>query len=305
MLGALATTLPLAAQQRPWRIGMLSLINPGAYWKYFQEALRDFGYANAALVIRSAEGNEQKLHELAGELVRERVDIIVCYQTPSVVAARKATNTIPIVMAPAGDPVASGLVTSLARPGANVTGVSGSTTDLAVKTLELVKDVRPQARRVGVLANATDAFTKTFVGNLEDAGRRLRIELRVAMVRSENELDAVFAEWVKSKVEAVIVQPSLPRRRPIELALKYRLPSMAPAAPFADAGGLMSYSNSTKEIGRKAAVFVDKILKGAKPAELPVEQPTVFELIVNLRTAKALGITFPPSVVARADRVVE
>lgn len=291
------------------RIGVLSLINATApYLGFFRESLRELGYVegrNVLIDIRSADGNPQLLENLAMDMVRAKPDIIVAYQTPAVVAAQKATKTIPIVMAPAGDPVGTGLVRSLSRPGGNITGMSGSTKDTAVKTLELIKDIRPKAIHVGVLANATDSFTKSFIGSLKAAGQKLRLELHIATMHSDLALDAVFHEWSTAGVEAVIVQPSLPRKRPIELALKYRLPSVSPSAAFAVEGGLMAYANTTKEISRRSAVFVDKIFKGANPAELPVEEPTIFELTVNLKTAKALGVSFPPSIVARADRVIQ
>jgi putative ABC transport system substrate-binding protein len=274
----------------------------------FREALRELGYIEGKSLlidVLSAEGDQQRLQPLAAELVRTKPDIIVAYQTPAVVAAHKATSTIPIIMAPAGDPVGTGLVKSLARPGGNITGLSGSTGVVAAKALELIRDIRPQARHVGVLANATDSFTESFLASMKAASRKLRLELHIAMVRDESEFDAAFREWSNAKVDAVVVQPSLPRKRPIALAQKYRLPSVSPSAPFAVEGGLMSYANTTREISLRSAMFVDRILKGANPADLPVEEPTLFELIVNLKTAKALGITFPPSIVARADRVIQ
>lgn len=305
-----ALTAPLAAhgqQANIKRISVLSLINPGPFLGFFRDALREHGYVekNSQIDVRSADGNQQLLEKLAADIVRNKPDVIVAYQTPAVVAAQKVTRTIPIIMAPAGDPVGSGLVASLSKPGGNVTGMSGSTGSTAAKTLELVRDILPQAKRVGVLANANDRFTKSFVESMNTAGKKLRMQVDVAMVHGGDNLESVFRKWRKSGIEAVVVQPSLPRKQPIELALRYRLPSLSPSAPYAIEGGLMSYANSTKEIGTKSAKFVDRILKGANPAELPVEEPTIFELTVNAKTARELSISFPPSIVARADRVVQ
>ena len=227
------------------------------------------------------------------------------YQTPAVQAAKQATTTIPIVMTPAGDPVATGLVASLARPGGNITGMSSTTAELAVKILEFVREIRPAGRRAGFLANTADPFTKTFLEQIQSAGRRLGIEILPAMVRMPAEFDAAFAKWIESKTDSVIVQPTLPRQRAIELALKHRFVSVSPSWAFAEAGGLIGYSASARYSAQKAAAFVDKILKGAKPADLPVEQPTTFELAVNMKTAKAIGVTIPPAVLSRADRVIE
>ena len=255
--------------------------------------------------VRSAEGKPNFLPALAAKLVRLKVDIIVAFQTPAVQAAKQATNTIPIVMAPAGDPVGTGLVASLARPGGNVTGASSTTAEVAAKTLELIREIRPAARSVAVLANVADPFTKPLLEQIQSAGRLLGIEIRPAMVRGPEEFDAAFAEWVKARVDAVIIQPSLPRKRAIDLALKHRLLSASPTRLFVEAGGLISYAASPRDNSRKAATYVDKILKGAKPADLPVEQPTKFELVVNLKTAKALGLKIPETILFRADRVIE
>lgn len=309
LLGALAVPLAGRAQSsRVPRLGVLGNANMEPGFGFFREMLRELGYIegkNILMEIRSAEGRPNSLQVLAAELVRLKVDIIVAFQTPAVQAAKLATSTIPIVMGTAGDPVGTGLVASLARPGGNITGMSGTTAELAAKTLEIIRQIRPATARVGVLANLADSFTKTFLEQILGAGRNLGIDIRPAMVRGTEEFDAAFMQWAAMRVDAVIVQPSLPRKPAIDLALKHRLPSVSPSSPFADAGGLIGYSANPRDVSRKAATYVDRILKGAKPADLPVEQPTKFDLIVNLKTAKELGLTIPESVLFRADRVIE
>jgi putative tryptophan/tyrosine transport system substrate-binding protein len=308
-LGALAVPLAGMAQQaKVPRLGVLAVVNPEPALGFFREGLRELGYIEGQSIVidvRSAEGKPGSLPALAAALVREKFDIIVAYQTPAVQAAKQATNIIPIVMLTAGDPVGTGLIASLARPGGNITGMSTSTAELAAKTLELIRDVRPVTSRVAVLANAADLFTKTFLGQIRNAGQRLGMEILPAMVRGPEEFDAVFSAWVKSGVDAVIVQPSLPRRRAIDLALKHRFPSVSPSKVFADDGGLLAYAANPRDMSRKAVTYIDRILKGARPADLPAEQPTTFELVVNMKTARTLGLTIPPSVLFRASQVIE
>ncbi|HZN28902.1 MAG TPA: ABC transporter substrate-binding protein, partial [Xanthobacteraceae bacterium] len=241
-------------------------------------------------------------------LVRLKVDIIVASQTPAVTAARQATSDIPIVMAPAGDPVATGLISSLARPGGNITGLSGTAAELGAKTLELVREVLPSTRRVAVLAAAADPFSRPFVEHIEQGGRTLGIAIQTIMVRGEEEFAAAFAAMDKERADAVMVQGSFPRKPVLDLALKHRLPAVGGGAGgrlFAQEGGLMSYSGNQNDQYRRAALYIDRILRGAKPADLPVEQPTRYDLVINLKTAKALGITVPPTVLARANEVFE
>ena len=233
------------------------------------------------------------------------VDIIVASETPSVQAAKRATSDIPIVMAPAGDPVASGLVASLARPGGNVTGLSAATAVLAGKSLELIREVLPSVQRVAVLAHPTNPFTKPFLEQIDLAARALGLVQQTVMVRGEADYEAAFAEMSAQRAEAVIAQPTLPHMRAAELSLKSRLPSVSGNRTFVEAGGLMSYAGSLGDRYRNAAPYVERILKGAKPADLPVQQPARFEIVVNLKTAKALGLTVPPTLLARADEVIE
>jgi putative ABC transport system substrate-binding protein len=297
-----------AQQPKLPRIGILIPANPEPFWNEFQQGLREHDYIEGQTIqfeFRSAEGKPNLLRGLADELVRLEVDIIVASQTPAVTAARQATTEIPIVMAPAGDPVGMGLISSLARPGGNITGLSSTTAELGAKTLELIHDVLPSTRHVAVLANAVDPFSRPFSELIEDGGRTLGIAIQTIKVRSVEEFDAAFAAMDKERADAVIVQPSLPRKPALDLALKHRLPAIGATPSLPREGGLMSYSGAQNDTYRRAAFYIDRILKGAKPADLPVEQPTRYELIVNLKTAKALGITIPTTVLARADEVIE
>lgn len=312
-LGAHALAAPLSlfaqTQGKVWRVGFLSA-SPGSasLAEALRQGLRELGYIdgrNVLIEFQPAEGKVNALPDLAADLVRKKVDVIVAFQTPAVQAAKQTTNTIPIVMAPAGDPVGTGLIASLARPGGNITGLSSTVGELAVKNLEFVREIRPAAKSVAVLANAADPFTKSFLEQIQAPGRAMRIELKTYMIRGEGEFDAAFTEMIKARVDAVMVQGSLPRKRVIELALKHRLPALATARAFAEEGGLISYAANFADLYRQAAVYVDKILKGAKPANLPVEQPTKFELVINMKTAKALGIKIPQTILVRADKVIE
>ena len=311
LLGGAAVTWPLAVraqQARVPRLGVLIVANPEPFASLLRKELRELGYVEGQSIhieFRSADGKPNQLPILAAEFVGLKVDIIVANQTPAAQAAKQATNEIPIVMASAGDPVGTGLIASLARPGGNVTGLSGTTTELAGKILELIREMLPSSRRVGVLANPTDAFTKPFLEQIRVAAGTIGIEFGSFMIHRVEEFDAAFAEMNRQRVDVVIVQPSLPRQRALDLALKNRLPTVSPTRTFAAEGGLMSYAASIADQYRKAAIYVDKILKGERPADLPVEQPTKFELVINLKTAKALGLDIPPMLLARADEVIE
>jgi putative ABC transport system substrate-binding protein len=309
LLGGAAVIPPLAAyaQQKIPRVGILLLAGPELLGP-FPEAMRDLGYIegkNIQIETRSAQGQVSRLPELAAEMVRNKVDVIVASLTPSIVAARHATSDIPIVMAPAGDPVATGLVSSLARPGGNITGVSGTAAELAAKSLELIRELLPAAQRVGVVAHATDPFSKPFVEQIQRGGKTTRFDIHIIAVQGNDELEAAYTELVRERVDAVILQGTLAVSAQVNLAVKYRLPTLNNQTNIARAGALISYGASIKERGREVTLYVDKILKGAKPAELPVQQPTKFELVINLKTAKALGLTIPPTLLARADEVIE
>jgi putative ABC transport system substrate-binding protein len=309
--GAVASPRTAAAQPTKMpRIGILVLGNPdpAPFLREFREGLRALGYIegeNVVFEFRSAKGSTGLLATLAQELVALKVDMIVGFQTPTVTAARQATTEIPIVMAPVGDPIGTGLVASLALPGGNVTGVAGLAHELGGKNLELMRDVLPGARKIAVLANVNDPFHKPFLQHIETAGRTLALEIKPMLVRGEQGHADAFAEIAKAKLDAVILQPSLINNRTAEMALERRLPSFSPHSAFPRMGGLLSYSADQPALFREAATFVDKILKGRKPADLPVQLPTKFLLIVNLKTAKALGLTIPPTLLVRADQVIE
>jgi putative ABC transport system substrate-binding protein len=311
LLGGTAAAWPLAARAQQTnlpKLGILLVGNREPFSRLFWAGLREFGYIdgqNMQVEFRSAEGKLNLLPELAAELVRLKVDVIVASETPSVQAAKRATSEIPIVMAPSGDPVGTGLIASLARPGGNVTGLSAATAELAGKSLELIREIMPTASRVAALADPTNAFTKPFLEQINLTARTIGIEIQVVMLRGTEVFDAAFAEMAAKRIDAVIVQPTLPRGPIIDLVQKHRLPAVSGNRAFAEAGGLMSYAASLADRYRNAAPYVDKILKGTKPADLPVQQPTKFELVINLKTAKALGLTIPPRILARADEVIE
>jgi putative ABC transport system substrate-binding protein len=302
--------LPLVGGAQPAkvpRIGVFVIGNLDFNLDYFREAMREAGYIdgrNVVLEVRSANGDAAAGAVLAAELVRLPVDLIVAFQTPAVQAAKQATTTIPIVMGSAGDAVATGLIASLARPGGNITGNSGATTETAAKLLEIIREIRPATRSVAVLSNRTDPFTGYFLQQIEAAAKVLGIAIKPGMVSRLEEYDAVFADWAAARVDTVIVQPSLNRKRAAELAIAHRLISASPFKVFASEGGLISYGPNARVLARKAVGYVDKILKGAKPADLPVELPTEFDLDVNLKTAKAIGFTIPKSLLARANEVI-
>jgi putative ABC transport system substrate-binding protein len=304
-----AAAWPLAAraqQERMRRIGLLLVSGPEPLGP-FREALGDLGYVdgkNIQIEVRSAQGQDTRLPELAAELVRSRVDVIIAVQSPAAHAAKNATRDIPIVVM-AGDPIATGLISNLARPDGNVTGLSATAAEAAAKSLELIAEIKPGARRVGVLGNADDPFMKPFFEQIHRGAPGVRLEVHQIIVRGSDELDGAFATIARERADAVVIQGSLPVKPTVDLALKYQLPSLSTQKSAVQAGILMSYSASFAERGRVIANYVDQILKGTKPADLPVQQPTRYELAINLQTAKALGIEVPPTLLARADEVIE
>jgi putative ABC transport system substrate-binding protein len=311
MLGGAAMVWPSTAPAQQSKlpvIGVLIPADPEPFSTEFRAGLREHGYIegqNIRFELRSAGGNPNLLRGMADELVRLKVDIIVTSLTPAVIAARHATTEIPIVMAWAGDPVGMGLISGLARPGGNITGLAASGPELSAKSLELIREMLPSTQRVGVLANPSDPFSRPFVEYIENAGRTLGIAIQTIMVRDVKEFDAAFVAMDEGRVAAVILQLSLPRKPALDLSLKHRLPLVANDRVLAQEGGLMSYSFNQKDMFRRAADYVDRILKGAKPANLPVELATRYELVVNLKTAASLGISVPPTLIARADEVIE
>ena len=312
--GAVLLAEPWAADAQPLskapRIGVLEA-SPG-----FDDALHDgfrqFGYVegtNIAIEWRWARARAERFPELATELVGLKVDVIIAANNPAVAAAQKATKTIPIVMVMVTDPVRLGFVASLARPAGNITGLTIQAPELSGKRLQLLKEVAPQVTRVAVLWDSTEPGREQLVKETEVAAPGMGLQLRTLEVRSPSQIDSIFASMAKERVGAVLVYGSsllyAHRARIADLATRYRLPAMCPAQEWMDAGFVMSYSPSLNDMYRRAPYFVDKILKGAKPADLPVEQPTKFGLVINLKTAKALGLTIPPSLLARADQVIE
>jgi ABC-type uncharacterized transport system substrate-binding protein len=310
LLGGAAVSWPLAARGQQGelirRVGLLLVSGPEPLGP-FREALADLGYVegkNIQIEVRSAQGQDTRLLELAAELVRSRVDVIIAVQTPAAHAAKNATRDIPIVVM-AGDPIATGLISNLARPEGNLTGLSATAAEAAAKSLELIAEIKPGARLVGVLGNADDPFMKPFFEQIERGAPSVRLKVHGIMVRGSDELNGAFAEIARERADAVVIQGSLPVNLTVDLALKYQLPSLSTQKSAVQAGILMSYSASFAERGRVIANYVDQILKGAKPADLPVQQPTKYELVINLKTAKALGLEIPPMLLARADEVIE
>ncbi len=318
-LGILSAPLGTDAQPpaKVPRIGFLSPSSPSdprsqRRLEAFRRGLRELGYVerqNIDIEYRWAEAKYDRLPDLAAELVRLRVDIIVAAAVPAIQAAKEATRTIPIVMAIVIDPVATGLVASLARPGGNITGLSIMAPELVGKQLELLKEVVPKVSRVAVLWNPTNAGSPPQLREAEVAARALGVRLQPLEARDPTEIDSAFAAMAKERAGALIVLVDSTlgdhRARIAALATRSRLPSMYGITEHAEAGGLMAYGPSLRDSFRRAATYVDKILKGAKPADLPVEQPTKFELVINLKTAKALGLTIPQSILIRADHVIQ
>ena len=297
------------------RIGLLSnqsVASEGDTHQAFRLGLRDLGWIegkNINIEYRYAEGKSDRLPHLAADLARLQVDVIVAATTSDALAAQKATHTIPIVMAAAGDPVASGLVKSLARPGANITGLSQMSPQLAGKRLELLKEMVPRLSRVAVLWNPQGLASTLNWKEIQLPARQLGLQLHSLEVRSSDDFDKAFEDATKSRAGALTIfahpVTTTNLRWIAELATKSRLPSIFQWSEFADAGGLAAYGQDRSDIFRRAAAFVDKILKGVKPGDLPVEQAIKFELVINIKTAKVLGIAIPQSVLARADRVIE
>jgi putative ABC transport system substrate-binding protein len=322
-IGTVAGTLlaaPLAAGAQPAgkvvRIGLLDYAasDPAsaARWKAFREQLHGLGYVEGQNVVfepRWGDGQVGRLPSLAAELVDAKVDILVTAGSEAALAAKQATNSIPIVTATGGDPVESGLVTGLAQPGGNVTGVISLIAQLAGKRLELLKQLIPQASRIAILRDPANHSSALSLRGAESAAKSLGVVVQGVGVRGPRDFDAAFLAMKRARTDAVILAENTrfiaDRRRIADLAVMHRLPMMVAAKEYAEAGGLISYGTDYPDLFRRAATYVDKILKGAKPDDLPIEQPTKFELVINLKTAKALGLTIPQSLLLRADQVIE
>jgi putative ABC transport system substrate-binding protein len=300
---------------RVYRIGYLGPATRAVEAKHlevFERRLRELGYIagqNVIIEYRFAEGKADRLPELAAELVQLKVDVIAAAGNPSIVALKRATATIPIVMVVAGDPVGTGLVSSLDRPGGNVTGLSNLAEGLSAKWLELLKEAAPTVTRVAVLRVPDTPAHAAFSKEIQSAAQRVRLSPEFMEVRDLQEIERAFDTITKTRADALIVLPHPVtfghQRRIVDLAAKHRLPAMYPWAEFAEAGGLMAYSASRPDMFRRSATYVDKILKGAKPANLPVEQPAKFELVINLKTANTLGLTLPQSLLGRSDEIIQ
>jgi len=319
-LAVLTAPLAVEAQQvgKVPRVGYLSVFsssNPYPPSEAFWQGLHDLGWVegkNIAIEWRFAEGNARRLPDLAAELVRLRVDLIFAETTPAARAVKQATTTVPIVFSPIADPIGSGLVANLARPGGNITGITFMAPELGGKRLELLKQAVPGMTRVGVLSHPGDpseATVKSVLEQTEAAARALGVQLLRLEAQGPNDLDRAFAAMSRERVGGLILIPSAmfvdERRRIVNVVVKDRLPAMFYFREFVEAGGLMSYGPNFRELWRRAATYVDKILKGAKPSDLPIEQPTKFKLVINLKTAKTLGLTIPPSLLGRADEVIQ
>jgi putative ABC transport system substrate-binding protein len=316
-LGAVAGPIaPFAQQQgKVWRVGFLwptpaSLSSQNA--NAFLQGMHELGYVegkNLVIEWRFADGKLERLPGLAAELVQLKVDVIVAVASPAIGAAQKATTTIPIVMAITGDPVGSGFVKSLARPGGNITGLSNMGGDTGPKLFDLLLSVVPNLSRVGVLVTPTSTTYRTILESVQAAAQKAGVKTLVAEASSSQEIDNAFSMMVREKADAVIVGSSSffaqQRRQIAQLGLEYRIPSMFALRTNVEAGGLISYGHNIAGDFQRSATYGDKILKGAKPGDLPVEQPTQFELVVNLKTAKAIGVTIPQSILLRADEVIQ
>ena len=308
-----ASTGARQAKNMP-RVGYLSAstrVSHAPSFAAFRQGLQELGYVegkNIGIEARFAEGKADRLPQLISELIELKVDVLLVGGSEAVRSARQATTAIPIVVAHFEDPVAEGFVASLARPGGNITGLSRMSSDLAGKRLELLKETVPTIRRVGVLLNPSNPPNLLHIKEAEEAAPRLGLRIQRLEVRRAEEIETVLAGAIEDRIDALI--PSVdrifdtPRKRILDFAIRHRLPTMYHTSRIVEQGGLMSYAPNIQDLFRRAAAYVDKILKGAKPADLPVEQPTKFEMVINLKTAKQIGLTIPPNVLARADRVV-
>jgi putative ABC transport system substrate-binding protein len=301
--------------EKVYRIGFLSGAVPGSSpdIEAFRQGLRDLGYVegkNLVIEYRYTERKAERYHDLLADLMRRNVDVIIGDGTAATIAAKKATSTIPIVMTSTTDPVGNGIIASIARPGGNVTGLTNFSGELGGKLLELLKEIDPRFSRIAVVVpGGLGAANKLFVKETEVPARALKVQLISLVVRGPEDYEAAVRTATKERVNALLSRlppdtPSAHRKQFVELAAKSRLPVVSATNLDTEAGGLTSYGRDPRESYRRAAVYVDKILKGAKPSDLPVEQPTKFELLINLTTAKQIGVTIPPKLLARADKVI-
>jgi putative tryptophan/tyrosine transport system substrate-binding protein len=314
LAGALVGPLGAEAQKagKVPTVAILRWVRDPEQEKALRDALRANGYVDGRNIViheRSADGRSDRGAQHAGDFVHLGADVIVAAGTPAVQAAWRATRSIPIVMSGSADPVASGFAASLARPGGNVTGNSWNLPALAGKRLQLLREALPNASRVAFLGSRRDPAAQLFVDETQSAARQLGVHVHVEMVNETKDFDAALSNAVRARVSALIVQPIFgygeTLRIIVKLTDKYRLPSISDFPEFASSGGLLSYGPHRREAVQRVAAYVDMILKGAKPGDLPIQEPTTFDLVINLNTAKALGLTIPPSLLARADQVIE
>jgi putative ABC transport system substrate-binding protein len=315
--GAAAWPLAARAQQakKIWQVGMLDIASAtlnAANIDAFRQALRQLGYVegqNILIDYRSGEGRLGRFPELAAEMVRRNVDVIVTRGTPAALAAKSATATIPIVMAAIGEPVETGMVASLARPGGNVTGLSAFVTELTAKRVEIMRELIPRIARIAFLDNMGNRSVPAQWDELRKAALAFGVEPQLHSVRDPDEIDPAFDAAVAQRAEALLVGNDsvviAKRFQVAELAARHRLPAIYATREFVEAGGLLSYAAHYPDLYQRAANYVDKIFKGASPADLPIEQPTKLEIVINLKTARALGLEIPPTLLARADEVIE
>jgi putative ABC transport system substrate-binding protein len=294
------------------RIGVLISTDKALLGEAFLQGLRELGYVegkNIAIEWRVGEGKLDRIAEFAADLVRMKVDVIVASSNSAIIALKQATSTIPVVMTTVSDPIGAGFIQSLGRPGGNITGLTVIGEDLSGKRLELLKEINPKITRVAVLRNLTIPTHAVLWKETQDAATSLGLRLIALDIRGPEDIEAAFRAMVKERSEAFMVLPepitTTHRQKIVDLAAKNRLPGMYPFGDFVEAGGLIYYGPNRTEIWRRSAFYVDKILKGAKPADLPVEQPKKFEFIINLKAAKQIGLTIPPNVLARADKVIK
>ena len=312
-----APLMGIAQQPGVRRIGFLtgrsrSSVRNSDYDAIFLKSLRELGYVEGKNILiewRFAEGKFDHLPSLAAELVQLKVDVIVAWAPPSVQAAKQATSTIPIVMMGLGDPVGSGFVASFSRPGGNITGLSNASVELSIKYLELLRAAAPKLTRVAVLLNPGNPTYVDVLNNVQASAKTSGVKVIPVEARTESQIEAAFGAMTRERAGALIIEPDSffvsQGRQIAELALKHRLPSIYPTREYAEAGGLMTYGQNLAEHFRRAAVYVDKIFKGAKPGDIPVEQPTTFELVINLKTARTLGLTISRELQFRADKLIE
>ena len=315
LLIVLSSTVGAQQQTKVPRVGYFTVRSKSiapARDEAFRQGLRELGYFEGKTIViesRFADGKVDRLPALAAELVRLNLDVIVSAGPTNTRVLKKATNTIPIVMAQDSDPIGNGFITSLARPGGNITGLSTHYPEIAGKQLELVKEAIPRVSRIAILGTHTEPGTPQALQEMEPAAAKFKVQLQFVEVTRSDDVANAFRTLPKKRAEAILLLATpvlnFQRREVVELAAKNRLPAIYYSAEWVDDGGLMSYGVSFTDLYRRAATYVDRILKGAKPAELPVEQPTKFELVINLKTAKQIGLTIPPNVLARADRVIK